>query len=191
MYVSFFDQIGEKLKEKSNQQQADMHTVHIGIGSHNYFVVAQIIYTVFDIQRRLKQVKLFVFVHNFLRQSVAIERFSAQAKHRLCIYIAAFGDRSTCRISLGNKDARFLNHAVFIFVFGQIIVEMHPAIAQFFVVQVYLFGTFAGQFGYACNGFTLFLRILNFLQHRRRSIRISVQIIVQFAFQKIADKFTH
>lgn len=38
--MSFLYQIGEELKEESNQQQADVHTIHIGIGSHDHFVVA-------------------------------------------------------------------------------------------------------------------------------------------------------
>ena len=37
-----------------------MHTVHIGIGSDDDFVIAQTFQTVFNVQSSLKQVEFFV-----------------------------------------------------------------------------------------------------------------------------------
>ena len=56
--MPFLDEIREELQEESNQQQADVHTVHIGIGCYNHFVVTQSFDSVFYIQGCLEQVTL-------------------------------------------------------------------------------------------------------------------------------------
>ena len=103
--MTFFNQIGEKLQEKGDEEQANVHTVHIGIGGYNYFVVSQSVYAVFDIQGSLQEIKFFVFVNYFFSQTETVERFSPQTKNSLGIYIAAFGNGTTGRIALGDKDA--------------------------------------------------------------------------------------
>ena len=40
IYMTFLYQIGEELQEEGNQQQTDVHTVHIGICCHNHFVIS-------------------------------------------------------------------------------------------------------------------------------------------------------
>lgn len=47
-------QIGEKLQKEGQQQQADMHTVDIGIRGHNDIVVPQFFQPVFNIQSSLQ-----------------------------------------------------------------------------------------------------------------------------------------
>ena len=34
IYVTFLDEVGEELQEERDEQQADVHTVHIGIGGN-------------------------------------------------------------------------------------------------------------------------------------------------------------
>ena len=39
----------KKLQKKSEQQQADVHAVHVGVGGNDHAVVTQIIERVFDV----------------------------------------------------------------------------------------------------------------------------------------------
>ena len=52
--MSLLYQVGEELQEEGDNQQADVHAVHIGIGSYDDFVVAQCLYAVFYISRLLE-----------------------------------------------------------------------------------------------------------------------------------------
>ena len=115
-----------------------MHPVNIGIGSNHDIVVTQVFQTVFNIECRLQQIKLFVFINHFFGQSVRINRFTTQAKYGLCINITRFGNGTARRIPFGNKQSAF--KPVFFF---QIVV-MHATVAQFFVVQTDFFSAFAG-----------------------------------------------
>jgi hypothetical protein len=72
IYMPFLYQVGEELQEEGDDEQADVHAVHIGIGSYDDFVVAQCLYAVFYIQGCLKQVEFFVFINYFLGESVGI-----------------------------------------------------------------------------------------------------------------------
>ena len=65
-------QIGKKLQEKRQQQQTDMHSVHIGIRSDNHIVIAQIFQPVLDIQSRLQKIEFLVLIHHLFRQSIRI-----------------------------------------------------------------------------------------------------------------------
>ena len=51
--VPFLYQIGEELQEECDEQQPDVHTVHISIGSGNHLVVTQSFNAVFYIQGSL------------------------------------------------------------------------------------------------------------------------------------------
>ena len=70
--MPFLYQVGEELQEEGDDEQTDVHAVHIGIGSYDDFVVAQCLYAVFYIQGCLKQVEFFVFINYFLGESVGI-----------------------------------------------------------------------------------------------------------------------
>ena len=49
IYVTFLDEVGEELQEERDEQQTDVHTVHIGIGGNDHFVVTESFYAVFYI----------------------------------------------------------------------------------------------------------------------------------------------
>ncbi len=70
--MSLLYQVGEELQEEGDNQQADVHAVHIGIGGYDDFIVAQRLYAVFYIQGRLEQVEFFVFINHFLGKSVGV-----------------------------------------------------------------------------------------------------------------------
>ena len=102
--MSFLHQIGEELQEERKHQQTNMHSIHIGIGSDDDFVIAQFIQTVFNIQRRLQAIEFFVLIDHRLTQPVAVKRFTAQGENSLGTDVATLGDRPRCRQTLGDED---------------------------------------------------------------------------------------
>ena len=42
-----------------------MHAVHVRIGSNDNIVIAEIVEAIFDVERVLKQIELFIFVDDF------------------------------------------------------------------------------------------------------------------------------
>src|SRR5690606_20873365 len=95
-----FDQFREKLQKEGDQQQTDVHTVHVGIGGDHDVVVPQVFKAFLDVQRRLQQVEFFIFVNNFFRKPVAVQRLPFQAENCLRVHITAFGDGTTRGITL-------------------------------------------------------------------------------------------
>src|SRR5262245_59226207 len=98
--------VGEELQEKRHNHQADVHTIHIGIGSNYNVVIAQSVHAFFNIQRMLQQVELLVLINNLLRKPVTVEWLTPQREYSLCFHAAAFGNRTTRRITLSNKQSR-------------------------------------------------------------------------------------
>ena len=82
------DQVGEELQEKRDQQQPDVHAIHVGIRGDHDFVVAQAVEAFLDVQRRLEKMKLLVLVDHFLREPVGVQRFALQREDRLRLHIA-------------------------------------------------------------------------------------------------------
>ena len=60
--MSLLDEVGEELQEERNDEQADVHAVDIGIGSHDHLVIAQCVESVLDVKGCLQEVELLVFV---------------------------------------------------------------------------------------------------------------------------------
>ena len=67
--MALLDEVGEELEEEGDDEQTDVHTVDIGIGSHDDLVVAQVIKSFFDVERRLQQVELLVLIYHLLGES--------------------------------------------------------------------------------------------------------------------------
>ena len=78
IYVSLLDKVGEELKEECDDEQTDVHTVNIGIGSHDNLVVAQGVETILYIEGCLKEVEFLVLVYYLLGKSEAVERFTTK-----------------------------------------------------------------------------------------------------------------
>ena len=70
------DQVGEELQEEGDQQQADVHAIHIGIGRNDHLVITESIQAILDVQSGLQQVELLVLIHNLLGQAIAIQRLT-------------------------------------------------------------------------------------------------------------------
>src|SRR5690625_7579583 len=79
--MTAFDQVGEELKEKSDQEQSDMHAIDIGIGREDDPVVAEVFDAVFDVEAILKKIEFLVFVDDFFGETEAIQRFPLQAEN--------------------------------------------------------------------------------------------------------------
>ena len=78
IYMSFLNELGEELQEEGDDEQADMHTINISIGSHNNLVISEGVQTFLDIEGGLKQIELFVLVDNLLGESEAVEWFTTE-----------------------------------------------------------------------------------------------------------------
>ena len=102
--MPFLDKVGEKLQKKSNHQQADMHTVHIGIGCDNHLIIPEPLDTVLYIKGSLQQVELLVLINDLLGQSVSIQRLTPQREDRLRLRITDLGNRTARRVPLGNEN---------------------------------------------------------------------------------------
>ena len=56
-HVSLLYQIGEELQEERDDEQSDVHSVHIGIRRHNHLVVSQRVESVLYVEGSLQQVE--------------------------------------------------------------------------------------------------------------------------------------
>lgn len=50
MKTRLLDEVGEELEEEGDHEEADVHTVDIGISGDDDFIVAQSVKTVFDVE---------------------------------------------------------------------------------------------------------------------------------------------
>ena len=81
-----------------------MHAIHIGIGSNNDIVVAQVLQTVFNVEGMLKKIEFFVLVDDLLGQAKGIERLSPEAEDSLSLHIAGLGNGTACGIPLSYEQ---------------------------------------------------------------------------------------
>ena len=190
--VPFLDEVREELQEESQHQQPDVHSVHIGIGRDDHFVITQLVQTVFDVQRRLQAVELFVLIYHLFGQSVAVQRLTAQREHRLRAYIAALGNTTGRRQTLGDENTT-LQPQIVVGIFGALdrlrVIQVYLAVTQFRVVDQVLLCALASRFRHSGDCLTLFLAVLNFLQHNLHGLWRLVQIVVQLLLNEIIDEF--
>ena len=64
--MPFLDQFRIELQEERDDKQTNVHAIDVGICSYNNLVIAQVVKSVFNIECRLQQVKLLIFVYNLL-----------------------------------------------------------------------------------------------------------------------------
>ena len=96
-------QVWEKLEEIGHDQQANVHAVHIRIGSNYNLSVTEIFDAVLNVECMLKEVKLLILINHLLGHSKAVERLATKGKNRLGLHIPAFGNRARSRISFGDE----------------------------------------------------------------------------------------
>ena len=103
--MALTNQFWEELQEEGDNQQADMHTVHIGIGSHNHLIISQRVHALLNIEGSLEQIELLVLIDHLFRQAKGVQGLSSQREDGLGVHVATLGDRTTGRVTLSNKDA--------------------------------------------------------------------------------------
>ena len=81
-----------------------MHTVDIGIGGDDYFVVSKAFDALFDVERSLQQIEFLVVVNDFLGFTETVERFTSEREHSLGFHIACFGYGTRSRVALGDEN---------------------------------------------------------------------------------------
>ena len=72
IHVALLDEVREELQEEGDDEQSDVHSIYIGIGSHNHLIISQSIQTILNIESCLKKVELLVLVNHFLGQTIAV-----------------------------------------------------------------------------------------------------------------------
>ena len=189
--MPFLHQIGEELQKESQHQQTDMHTIHIGISGDNHFVVPEIIQTFLYVQRRLQTVEFLILIHHFLGQSIAVQRLASEREHRLRIHVTTLGDGTGRRQTLSDEDGTLFAQVILAVFGGKLrlrVVVMDATITQFGVVHQVLLRSLTGLFGHTRNCLALTLALLNLLKHNLHHFGMFVQIIIQFALDKIIDE---
>ena len=112
MDMSLPHQFGVVLEEEADHQQADMHSVHIGIGRDDYLVVAEVVHILVHVEGGLEQEQFLVLADLLLAFLHAVQRLAPEAEHGLGIHVADLGDRAAGGVSLGDKDGRKLGELV-------------------------------------------------------------------------------
>ena len=88
------DQIWEELQKERDQQQANVHAVHIRIRGDDHLVVTQGVQSILDVEGRLKQIEFFILVDHLLGQPKTVQGLSLQTEDGLCRHISRLGDRA-------------------------------------------------------------------------------------------------
>ena len=78
IHMSFLDKVREELKEESDDEQTDVHTIHIGISSHYHLIISKSVKTVLYVEGSLKEIELLILINHFLGQTIAVEWFSTK-----------------------------------------------------------------------------------------------------------------
>ncbi len=68
---------------------------------------------------------------------------------------------------------------------------MYFAVAQFAVVQVSFFGSFASQFGHACYGLAVALVLFDFLFNNFGNVQVFVEKVIHLRFHEVAHELVH
>ena len=76
--VPLLDEFGKELEEEGEHQEADVHTVVIGIGGHDDLVVAKAVQSVLDVEGSLQEVELLVLIDHLLGELVAVEGLASE-----------------------------------------------------------------------------------------------------------------
>ena len=182
MYVSLAYELWEELQEEGYHEQTDVHTVDIGIGSHNDLVVTESVDAVLDVECSLQEIELLVLVHHFLCQSERVERFASQREHGLRVDVAALSDASASRVTLSDEDAALL------LAVALSVIEVYAAVAQLAVVQVSLLCTLSRQLSHSGYSLAVALVLLYLLLDSLSYIGVLMQEVVHLVLDEVAHK---
>ena len=180
--MPLLDKVREELKEKRNHQQSDMHTVHIGIGSHYHLIVAQTLKPVLDVERSLKEIKLLILIAHLLGHAKTVQRLATQREHSLRIHIPTLRNRATRTITLGDEDTRLLLQR------APHVRQVYPTVTQLTIVQVGLLAHLASLLGHTSHLLADTLTLLHLRENHLSHVSILVQEIIHLLLDEIPHK---
>ena len=181
VHMTFLYQVGKNCRKKVIISRR-MHTVHIGIGGHDYLIISESVEPFFNVQGSLQEVELFVLVDHLLGESERIQRLTAQAEHGLRIDIAAFRDGTAGGVSSVMK-MNFPDGVVFFFSFRLSGRSGGCGSRATYGCAGWLLGTLTGYLRDAGNGLAFF-SIPDFLQQDFGHIGMLVEVVVNPFFTK-------
>ena len=176
------DHVGEELQEERDEQQPDVHAVHVGVGGDDDLVVAQAVEAVLNIESGLEEVKLLVLVDDLLGEAVGVERFALEREDGLSLHVARGGERAGGGIALDDENRALLGARVFV-------AEMQAAIAQLAIVQRRFLRAFLRDVADAGEFLPLMFVLLDLLFDDLGDRPVFVQVGVERLLQKLADEF--
>ena len=174
------DDVGEKLEEEGEQQQADVHAIHVRIGGHDDAVIAKAVESLLDIERRLEEVKFLVLVNDFFGQTVGVQRFAFEAK-TACVCTSRVAVREPAAESPSTIKRAFLGSRI-------AVAEVQAAIAQLAFVQGSFLGALAGDVADAGQFLPLVVVLLDLLFDDLGGLAVFVQVGVRGLLREFADK---
>ena len=177
------DHVGVEFQEEGEHQQADVHTVDIGIGRDDDIVITEAFRPIFDAQGRLEQGEFHVLfgVEVFLRGLGAVERLAHQAEHGLGVGVAALGDAAGGGVTLGDEQGALFGERVAVAV-------VDAAVAQFLVVDRGFLEARLGLLADGGDGVALFFRILDLGQDDVGHVEVFVQVVVQVSGEEVQHR---
>ena len=75
--MSFLDEVREELQEERDDEQTNVHTVNIGISSHNHLVITQCVKALLDVKGCLQQIKFLILIDHLLGQPKGVQRLTS------------------------------------------------------------------------------------------------------------------
>jgi len=119
---------GKNCRIEREQQQADVHAVHVGVGGDDDAVVAQAVHAVLDVERGLEEVEFLVLVDDLLGQAIGVERLALEGEDGLRLDIARGGEGAGGGVALDDEEGGFLGA-------GVAVAEVEAAVAELLVVE--------------------------------------------------------
>ncbi len=180
--VAVADEVGEELEEKRDEEEADVHAVHVGVGGDDDPVVAQAVEALLDVQGGLEEVELFVLVDDFFREAVGVERLALQREHGLRLDVARGGEGAGGGIALDDEERALLGALV-------AIAEVKAAVAELAVVERGLLRALASEAADARQLLALALVLLDLVLDDLGGLAVLVQPGVERLLHELADEF--
>lgn len=120
-------------------------------------------------------------------QPVGVLRLASQREHGLSLDVTYLGDGAGGTVALGDK----YRGGGLQFGIAARVAVMHRAVQQLIVVQVNFFGFFACLACDAGHCLAAALAFLYLVQDDIGYVKVAVQVVVQFALDKVAYEFGH
>ena len=173
-------QLGVELEEEGEEEEADVHAVHIGIGGDDDVVVAEVLHAIVDVEGVVEEVELFVLIYLGLAYGDGVEGLASEAEDGLGLDVAALGDAAACGEALGDEDGALQTA-------GVVAVVVDVAVAQLGVVEAGFLAALFGQFLDAGDALALLLVALDLVEEYLCGLGVDVEVVVEVALEDVED----